>query len=107
MITTRPDQLVLEIDTAIYPLPAIHRALYWLAGDATGAIEPSSGTLVRISLDCAEGIDRDHLRKNLLQALGDFALRIDVEERTRSIRETILAAALCEAVGPLKPGGDA
>jgi His-Xaa-Ser system protein HxsD len=88
--------IILDVQTAVYPLPAIHRALYWLASTASSHVEMIASDRVRITLRPLQAMDSEELRRTVLQALNDFALRVDIEERTRNIREKIVNAALAE-----------
>lgn len=96
------NNFVLNVDTKSYPLAAIHRALYWLAEETASKVELVDEDSVRITLSSLGASLSDDIEERLLRALNDFALRVDIEERTRELRNLIIQSALHEATSSPK-----
>jgi His-Xaa-Ser system protein HxsD len=92
----------IEVSTDSYPLAAIHRAVYWLADVADATVISIDDCRARITIRPTGSIAGDALTARLMRSLNDFALRLDVEERTRAVREKIVAAALA-GLSPVNP----
>lgn len=95
---------VFLVDLAVYPLSAIQRTLYWLADRAIGRVETSEGSQARIMLTPLDGASGSQLERLLFQGLADFALRVEIEERTANIRTVIHQAAFAAAA--IRPKAD-
>jgi His-Xaa-Ser system protein HxsD len=92
---------LLQVNTDVYPLAAIHRVLYWFSGELPLKLEPVTAEQLAI-LAPAESVEAGeiaNLRVRLLTALNDFAVRVDIEEKTAVVRDTLVRTALGEALG--------
>lgn len=94
--------LVVSVCTKAYPVAAIHRALYWLADEVSSKVEIADENNVNIILNPLAAPLSDDIEERLLRSLNDFALRVDIEQRTRDLRNSIIQAALHEAILPPK-----
>lgn len=76
----------IKLDTKVYSLDAIKRAIYLFAPQAI--ISPKNNRYVYITTDY--DIDEDMLRQNLL----DIQLQLDLEKEFLPIRNMLVAQAL-------------
>lgn len=92
---------LLCLNTNLYPILAIQRALYWISSERQCHLEMmgEQNVLITTSLEENEVIDISNIQKKLLQSINDFVIRLDIEEKTNSIRERIVHTALCETLG--------
>jgi His-Xaa-Ser system protein HxsD len=87
-----------EIDTALYPVPAVHRACYALAACANFDIERTERGL-HLLVTPRDGHQLDALLDDLKRLLVDFALREEIESKTKGLRDLIWRTAFAEARG--------
>jgi His-Xaa-Ser system protein HxsD len=86
------------IDIDLYPREALLRTCYALTDRCYIWLSRQDGSQVKVSFRRKDqALDVDLLKAEFANALLDFALRVDVEERTRVIREALVTTALAEA----------
>jgi His-Xaa-Ser system protein HxsD len=89
----------LEVDTHIYPKQAIVRTSYALSNNGKFWIQDKSdGVLVVKIKSTNPELSIQQLCEEFSSALIDFTLRLQIEEKTKSIREAIVSSALAEAI---------
>lgn len=82
------------VDLSLVGLPAVQRAGYALAENYDVVLDRKGGDLVELSVAQQPGGPVPPEAPELDRLLLDFALRIDIEERTREVRSAIVTAAL-------------
>jgi His-Xaa-Ser system protein HxsD len=88
----------IAIDTTLYPREAVLRACYafsdrcliWLCREDQAFITAAFRRL-------ETHVDVEKIKGEFANSLIDFALRVDIEARTRTVRSAIVTAALAEA----------
>jgi His-Xaa-Ser system protein HxsD len=85
------------VDLSLTCLPAIQRACYALSDRFDVFLDRKSGTIVELTALQQDAGPEPPSQDELNRLLLDFALRVDVEERTRDIRNAIVSAALRHA----------
>jgi His-Xaa-Ser system protein HxsD len=92
-------ELTITLSTAIFELPAIERACYWMTDRCYVRLEPGEmAGEIRARLASKLG------QVNLHELVGEFGnrlldeqLRLRIGEETRTVRELIVAQAFAEA----------
>jgi His-Xaa-Ser system protein HxsD len=82
------------IDLSLVCLPAVQRAAYTLSERFDVLLDRQSERHVELSICQQSGGPEPPSMAELDRLLLDFALRVDVEERTRDVRNAIVGAAL-------------
>lgn len=82
------------VDLSITGLPAVQRVGYALAENYDVVLDRKAGDLVELSVAQQPGGPVLPEAAELDRLLLDFALRVDIEERTREVRSAIVTAAL-------------
>ena len=82
------------VDLSLVGLPAVQRTGYALAENYDVVLDRKGGDLVELSVAQQPGGPVPPEAPELDRLLLDFALRIDIEERTREVRNAIVTAAL-------------
>ena len=82
------------IDLSLVKLPAVQRAGYALAENYDVVLDRKGGDQVELSVAQQPGGPLPPKPPELDRLLLDFGLRIDIEERTREVRNAIVTAAL-------------
>lgn len=82
------------VDLSLVGLPAVQRAGYALAENYHVVLDRKASDLVELSVDQQPGGPLPPEAPELDRLLLDFALRVDIEERTREVRSAIVTAAL-------------
>jgi His-Xaa-Ser system protein HxsD len=82
------------IDLSLVRLPAVQRAGYALAENYDVVLDRKGGDLVELSVAQQPGGPLPPKAHELDRLLLDFGLRVDIEERTREVRNAIVIAAL-------------
>ena len=99
----------IKLDSSVYPLEVVQKALYWLADRASGRVDQEREAKIGVTLyPKNEEVTLDTLEADFFALLTDFSVRRQVDRETRSIRELIFAKALA-ASGALRddvPGDD-
>ncbi|WP_315750685.1 MULTISPECIES: His-Xaa-Ser system protein HxsD [unclassified Bradyrhizobium] len=101
-VDDRSDPDVIRVDGTLYPVPAVLRACYSLADIGTFEVQSDSQAIL-IQIAPALGYTLEAVVERLRTSLIDFALREDIEVRTRDMRELIWKTAFGEAIGPDGP----
>lgn len=89
-------QVVVPVDTAVYPLSVIQGAAYALTDRAFILLAPGEGSVVEVALTGREDLDEGGLRAlggEFANTLLDQALRATLDDSGRKIREYIVAKA--------------
>jgi len=82
------------VDLSLVGLPAVQRAGYALAEHYDVVLDRRAGGFVELSVAQQAGGPAPPAAPELDRLLLDFALRVDIEERTREVRSAIVSAAL-------------
>ncbi len=82
------------VDLSLVGLPAVQRAGYALAEKYDVILDRKAGDLVELSVAQQPGGPVPPEAPEIDRLLLDFALRVDIEERTREVRGAIITAAL-------------
>ena len=82
------------IDLSLVGLPAVQRAGYALAENYDVVLDRQSESQVELSITQQAGGPALPETSEVERLLLDFALRVDIEERTRDVRNAIVTAAL-------------
>lgn len=85
------------VDLSLTCLPAVQRACYVLSDRFDVLLDRKSETAIELTVAQQDGGPEPPSYPELNRLLLDFALRIDVEERTRQVRNAIVGAALRHA----------
>lgn len=83
-----------QVDLSLVGLPAVQRAGYALAENYDVVLDRKAGDFVELSISQQPGGPVPPEGPELDRLLVDFALRVDIEERTRDVRNAIVTAAL-------------
>lgn len=103
-----PGRARLEVDSAIYSLPAILRACYWFTDRAYLLVTRAAPGQYRIELVPKDpGQSHRDLAGELANSLLDHQVRVELQQETRTIRELIVAKAFAEGdlLEDAVPGG--
>jgi His-Xaa-Ser system protein HxsD len=89
---------IISVNPQIYPIEAIHRTIYWFADQVSiRLIEKENAEIGLIILKSEISDERlSEIKKQITISLNDFAVRLDIETRTSSIRELLVRKAICE-----------
>lgn len=82
------------VDLSLVGLPAVQRAGYSLAENYDVVLDRKAGDQVELSVTQQPGGPAPPGAPEIDRLLLDFALRVDIEERTREVRSAIVTAAL-------------
>jgi His-Xaa-Ser system protein HxsD len=82
------------VDLSLICMPAVQRAGYALSDRFDVVLDRRSEHLVELSVAQQAGGPEPPGQAELDRLLLDFALRVDIEERTRDVRSAIITAAL-------------
>jgi His-Xaa-Ser system protein HxsD len=93
-------QAILSINPNLYPMEAVHRVLYWFAEEAPLYLEVAENNeVVILTKEPIELAQLPDLQKRLLVALNDFTVRLDIEQKTTSVREALIQTAFSGLTG--------
>ncbi|SER59284.1 His-Xaa-Ser system protein HxsD [Faunimonas pinastri] len=92
---------MVEVDLTIYPRDAVLRACYSLDDIASFQLvgDPGKATVVEV-VPRGSSLADDEIVSRLKSALIDFALRVQIEEQTRELRDQIWRTAFAELGSP-------
>lgn len=102
-MTQNPPNVRIEVDTRVYPLRVIYQVCYLFTGEHFLWILPQGENAIRVEVTPkSPDADIHRIKGEFGNALIDFALRDQIHQETRTIREVLVSSALAEA---LPPGG--
>lgn len=100
--------LRIDVDLAAYPIEAIRRAAYAFAEqhwiEIISAVPPVA--IVEIRSQSGQPLPAD-ARAAFMNSLADFSLRVEIETKTRVVRELLVKTALERAAPQPRPTDDA
>jgi His-Xaa-Ser system protein HxsD len=86
---------VIEVNLNIHPKTAVVRTCYALAESGNFWLTDAPEKIIKVNvLRKNQKDDLEGLKKKFFSSLIDFTLREAIEEKTKTIRETIVLAAL-------------
>ena len=96
-----PFDFTLSVDMAIFPREVVLRTCYAFTDRCHCWLESEDGARILVGFRLkTSSADADAIRGEFGNALIDFGLRASIEEKTRTVREAIVSAALTEASTP-------
>ena len=87
----------IPVDPAIYTLPALFRACYWLT-DRCYVLITQEADRFQLHLSCKPNTETplEQIAGEFANSLLDHQLRVELETETRGVRELIVAKAFAE-----------
>ncbi|MFJ3485394.1 His-Xaa-Ser system protein HxsD [Pseudomonas sp. NPDC090202] len=91
--------VTLTLNSGVYPLSVVQRAVYALASSLTISVQQSDSIITllvtpTLLAGSSEQLTPDAARELVLRNLNDFALREQIQRETSGLREIIANAAL-------------
>ncbi len=103
VIEKRDTELLLKLNTTLYPDDVIFRAVYTFTGRCTVLLDRVGPDHVLVQFSGGESLALSSLAGEFANELINQRVRADIANETRAIRELIVAQAFAEAdLGPLK-----